>query len=182
MSTTPEATPAAPGAPEAPADGNPTPAVTPAAPAAPDDALSSEDARKLRSEAKNLRDRLKTAEDELKKRDDADLSTTQKLEREKNALEAEKSQLETRLRDANVQAIAAKVGVKTDLVDTVSALIDWDEVDAGDSKAIEKAVKELVKERPSLSARPDGLEGGRRTRQDGEGDMDSVIRRAAGRA
>lgn len=147
-----------------------------------DRSLSPEDARKLRSEARNLRERLKALEAEKQQRDEADLSATQKLEREKNALAAEKAQLETRLRDANVQAIAARVGIKADLVDTVPALIDWDDVDAEDSKAIEKAVKELVKERPSLSARPEGLEGGRRTRQSGEGDMDSVIRRAAGRA
>ena len=137
---------------------------------------------RARAEAAKYRKELREIQAKLKERDDADLSTTQKLEREKTALEAEKSQLEARLRDANVQAIAAKVGVKADLADTVSSLIDWDEVDADDQKAIEKAVKELVKERPSLSARPAGLEGGRRTRQDGEGDMDSVIRRAAGRA
>lgn len=169
-----------PGAPAATEPGTQPPAGTPDAQAAPD-SLSPEDARKLRSENRNLRDRLKTVEDEIKKRDDADLSASQKLEREKNALAAEKAQLEARLRDASTQAIAAKVGVKADLVDTISALIDWDDVSADDPKAIERAVKELVKERPSLSARPEGLDGGRRGRS-GETDMDSIIRRAAGRA
>lgn len=144
--------------------------------------LSPEDARKLRSEAKNLRDRLRALEAEKAERDEADLTATQRLEREKTALAAEKAQLETRLRDANVQAVAAKLGVKTDLVDTVASLIDWTDVDADDTKAIERAVKELVKERPSLSGRPEGLDGGRRGSRQGETDMNSLIRRAAGRA
>jgi hypothetical protein len=143
--------------------------------------LSVEDARKLRSEARNLRARAKAAEDKLAEKEGAELSATQKLEREKSGLEAQVAQLETRLRDASVQAIASRVGVKADLVDTVSALIDWDEVDADDPKEIERSVKALIKERPSLSARPEGVEGGRRTRQDGADDVDSIIRRAAGR-
>lgn len=146
------------------------------------DVDSSGELARARSEAAKYRKELRDIQAKLKERDDADLSATQRLEREKNALAAEKAQLETKLRDASVQVIAAKVGVKADLADTVSSLIDWDEVDATEPKAIEKAVKELVKERPSLSSRPEGLDGGRRTRQDGEGDMDSVIRRAAGRA
>lgn len=181
-------TPAAP----APAAGDqgttPAPAATVPAPDGGDDTststLSPEDARKLRSEARNLRERLKALEAEKKQRDDSDLSATQKLEREKTALAAEKSQLETRLRDATVQTIASKVGVKADLVDTIAPLIDWDDVDTADPKAIERAVKELVKERPSLSARQGGLEGGngRGAGAKGETDMDSIIRRASGRA
>lgn len=171
-------------APAATVPGNQPQAGTDGAPAATDDTLSLEEARKLRSEAKNLRERLKALEDEKRQRDEADLSAAQKLEREKAALEAERSQLSTRLRDAETKAIAARLGVKPDLVDTVSALIDWDDVDANDAKAIERAIKELVKERPSLSGKSDGLEGGRRSAngREGEGDMDSIIRRAAGRA
>jgi len=145
--------------------------------------LSSEDARKLRSEAANLRKRLKEAEETKKQLEDSDLTERQKLDREKKTAEARAEQLEAKLRDAVVQAVAAKVGVKSDLVDTVSALIDWADVDAEDSKAIERAVKEIVKERPSLSGRPDGLDGGagRRGRSE-ETDMNALIRRAAGRA
>lgn len=140
----------------------PSPEDTDGAQAAADGAQSPspEEIRKLRAEAAGLRKRAKAAEDELRKREDADLSMTQKLEREKTGLEARISDLESRLRDANVQTIATKVGVKADLVDTVSALIDWDDLDADDPKAIEKAVKELVKERPSLSSKPDGMDGG----------------------
>lgn len=178
-------TPAAP-AQAAGDEGTTAPAAHVNAPGGGDDTstLSLEDARKLRSEAKNLRDRLKELEAEKKQRDDADLSTTQKLEREKTALAAEKAHLETRLRDTQVQAIAARVGVKADLVDTIAPLIDWDGVDSGDAKAIERAVKDLVKDRPSLSARQGGLEGGngRGAGGKGEADMDSIIRRAGGRA
>lgn len=165
--------------------GTPAPAATADAPGGDGTStLSPEDARKLRSEARNLRERLKALEAEKQQRDDADLSATQKLEREKTALEARTAQLEANLRDTRVQAIAAKVGVKADLVDTISPLISWDDVDGDDPKAIERAVKELVKDRPSLSARHGGLEGGngRGSGAKGETDMNALIRRAAGRA
>lgn len=166
--------------------GTPAPAATVTAQDGGDDTstLSHEDARKLRSEAKNLRDRLKELEAEKKQRDDADLSATQKLEREKTALEARIGQLESSLRDSRVQTLASKVGVKSGLVDMISPLIDWDAVDADDPKAIERAIKEIVKERPDLSARQGGLEGGngRGAGGKGDGDMDSIIRRAGGRA
>ncbi len=151
--------------------------------AADSGSLSSEDARKLRSEAANLRKRLKEAEETKKQLEDSDLTERQKLDREKKTAEARAEQLEAKLRDAVVQAVAAKVGVKSDLIDTVSALIDWEAIDAEDSKAIERAVKEIVKERPSLSGRPDGLDGGAGRRgRSGETDMNAIIRRAAGRA
>lgn len=124
------------------------------------DALSPEDARKLRSELKRARAEAAKYRTEAKRREDADLSASQKLEREKTALEARVSQLESSLRDKTVQTIAAKVGVKAGLVDMLAPLIDWDDVDSDDPKAIEKAIKELVKERPDLSGRPDGLDGG----------------------
>lgn len=148
-----------------------------------DEQLSKEDARKLRSEAKGLRDRLKTAEEELKKRQDAELSTQQKLERDLAAEKAVREQAETAARDLRVQVAAAKLGVRAEAVERVSALIDWTDVDATDGKAVEKAIRELVKEMPFLSARPDGLDGGSgRDRRAVGGSMNELIRRAAGRA
>lgn len=124
------------------------------------DSLSPDDATKLRSELKRVRAEAAKYRTAAKKAEDADLSERQKLERDKTALEARVAQLETSLRDKTVQTIASKVGVKTDLADTISPLLDWDEIDADDPKAIERAIKELVKDRPSLSGRPDGLDGG----------------------
>lgn len=154
-------------APDAPAatgtDGQPPAGTAPSAQAgAGDDApsLSPEDARKLRSEAKNLRDRLKSAEEDLKRREDAELNERQRLDRDKTALEARVSQLESDLREKSVQIVAAKIGVRSDLVDAVSALVDWTDVDSSDPKDVERAVKALLKERPSLSGKGEGLDGG----------------------
>ena len=144
--------------------------------------LTPEAARKLRSEARGLRQRLKAAEQELEKRTTADLTDAQRLERETKTQAARIEQLEAQLRDTNVATIAARLGVKADLVDTIAPLLDWSDLDHDDTKAIERAVRELVKARPSLSANQDGHSGGagRGTGRGSEGDMNSLIRRMAG--
>ena len=144
--------------------------------------LDPEAARKLRSEARSLRQRLKAAEQELEQRKTADLTDTQRLEREHKTQAARIAQLEAQLRDTNVATIAARLGVKADLVDTIAPLLDWNDLEHDDTKAIERAVRELVKARPSLSANQDGHQGGSgRGTGRGEGDMNSLIRRMAGR-
>lgn len=143
---------------------------------------SSSELARARADAAKYRKELREIQARLKEREDSELTATQKSEREKASAEARVAQLEAQLRDAQTQAVASRLGVKPDLVDTVSALIDWNDVDADDSKAIEKAIKELIKERPSLSGRPDGLDGGARRPREGETDMNALIRRAAGRA
>lgn len=144
--------------------------------------LDPEAARKLRSEARALRQRLKAAEQELEKRNARDLTDTQRLERENTTAKARIEQLEAQLRDTTVATIAARLGVKSDLVDTIAPLLDWTDLEHDDPKAIERAVRELVKARPSLSANQDGHQGGSgRGTGRGEGDMNSLIRRMAGR-
>lgn len=151
----------------------------------PKDGLSPEDARKLRSEARSLRQRLKDAEAKLSDRDDADLSATQKLEREKTTAEAERDQFATDNRNLRAEIAAAKVGVRTEALGDAVKLLDWDEIDdPTDRKQVETALKALVKDKPWLSGRADGLDGGngRQSGADTGGTMNEIIRRAAGRS
>lgn len=147
------------------------------------DGLSTEDARKLRSEARALRQRLKAAEEELTKRKDSDLTEQQKLVQAKSTLEADNEQLGARVRDLSAQIAAARVGVRPEAVADAVKLLDWDEIDdPTDGKQVERALKELVKEKPWLSGRPDGLDGGNGRRSAPAGStMNEIIRQAAGR-
>lgn len=145
--------------------------------------LSPEDARKLRSEARAMRSRLKQAEDELKRRSDSELSDKQKLERDLNVEKAQREQLATEVRNLRVQVAAGKLGVRSEAVDRIGSMIDWSEVeDPSDARQVERAIRELVKEMPFLAR--EGMDGGRGrgTGARGEQDMNSIIRRAAGRA
>lgn len=145
--------------------------------------LSPEDARKLRSEARSMRLRLKQAEEELKKRSDSELSDKQKLERDLNVEKAQREQLATEVRNLRVQVAAGKLGVRTEAVDRIGSMIDWHSVeDHSDARQVERAIRELLKEMPFLAR--EGLDGGRGRGVGGRGeqDMNSIIRRAAGRA
>lgn len=147
--------------------------------------IAPEDARKLRSENRSLRQRLKDVENKLGAREAADLTEQQKLERDLSAERAAREQAETTARALRVQVSATKLGVRADAVDLVAGLVDWEAIDdPGDAKQIDRAVRELIKERPFLSGRdPEGLGGGNgRQNPAGAGDMNSIIRRAAGRA
>jgi hypothetical protein len=146
--------------------------------------LSPEDARKLRSENRSMRQRLKDAEQKLSDLETKDLTEKQRVERDLAAARAELEQADARARNAEVKLAAAKLGVRADAVDLVVSAIDWASVDdPSDSKQVERAIRDLVKDRPYLSARPEGLDGGKgRGTGQGENDMTSLIRRAAGRS
>lgn len=146
--------------------------------------LSPEDARKLRSENRSMRQRLKDAERKLSDLETKDLTEKQRVERDLTSARAELEQAETRARNAEVKLAAAKLGVRTDAVDLVVSAIAWDAIeDATDSKQVERAIRDLVKDRPYLSTRPEGLDGGKgRGSGQGELDMSTLIRRAAGRS
>lgn len=148
------------------------------------DTVTADDARKLRSEAKNLRDRAKNAEAELEKLKAAQMSDSERRDRDLDSTRTEKQRLEKENRSLRVQVAAVKVGVRADAVDAAAALLDWDTVDdPSDAKAIERALKALVKERPFLSgvtnAADAGASGGE---QANVVDMNQLLRRAAGRA
>lgn len=134
---------------------------------------------------RKLRQRVKAAETELDERRKADETESQRLERELTAETARREQAEAKARELNVQVTAAKLGVRADATDVVAGLLDWSQIDDADDadKAIESAVKAILKARPYLSDRPADLDGGKGRQAQGGGEsMSDMIRRAAGRS
>lgn len=150
------------------------------------DALTPEQARKLRSEAKNLRSRLKDAEAKLSKLESRDLSDQQRLERERDEERTRREQLEAQTRELRAQVAATSAGIRANAARAAAALIDWEDVDADDPKALERAFKALKTDHDYLfegssSTRSDA-DGGRRGERLPADDMNARIRLAAGRA
>ncbi len=146
-----------------------------------EDVLTTTEIRKLRSEAKNLRDRAKAAEAKLAERDKTDLTEKERLEKDRDEHAEKAKALEADLRFTRTQLVAGKVGVRPEALEDVAKLLDWDLIDdPDDSKALEKAVRALVKEKPHLSAVASGADGGARGSGEIAPDMNQLIRRAAG--
>jgi multidrug efflux pump subunit AcrA (membrane-fusion protein) len=138
--------------------------------------LSPEALRKIRSEHRSLRQRNKELEASLAEREKADLTEKQKVERDLTTATAARDQLEAENRTLRAQALAAKVGIRQDAVDLAVAALDWSEItDPTDAKEVERALKELVKARPFLSARSDGLNGGAGRGTGGSGTGDETL-------
>jgi hypothetical protein len=137
------------------------------APGGDGETISEEAARKLRSENRKLRERAKAAEDTLSEREKAELTAQQKAEKEAEDANAKTATLEKENRELRVQLAATKVGIRPKATAAASALVDWDEVDASDTEAVEAALKALKKEHEYLfavSADIDAGAGGRRDR------------------
>lgn len=144
------------------------------------DTLTPEAARKLRSESKALRERLKAAEEKLSEREKNDLTERERLEADRDTNAKRVSALEADLRFSRVQLVAHKLGVRSEATEDVAKLLDWDSIDDPDNqKQLEKAVRELVKEKPHLSGVANGADGGARGRESGLVDVNQIIRRAA---
>lgn len=151
--------------------------------AAADDKVDPRELAKLRSELKATRKEAAASRVKLKEFEDASLNDQQKAEQAKQAAEAKAEQLETHVRDLTAQVAASKLGVRAEAVGDIARLIDWSEIeDSSDTKQVEKAVRDLIKDRPYLSGRPGGLDGGaQRGRGQGKFSMNDLIRSAAGR-
>lgn len=148
--------------------------------------LSPEDARKLRSEAKGLRERLKPLEtaEETRKRE-------QQSEAERIATtEKERDTAREQLRRERVERRVLTIAVANNAVDpdAVVRLIDHDEIEYdsdGKPTNVESLVKALLTSKPYLAkaTRRGSANGGEGTtdQQRASGDMNSLIRRGAGR-
>jgi len=148
------------------------------------DALTPEAARKLRSESKALRERLKAAEQQLSERERQDLTERERLEQDRDANAKRVTALEADLRFSRVQLVAHKLGVRPEATEDVAKLLDWESIrDPDDAKQLERAVRELVKEKPHLSGVSNGADGGAgRGSESGLVDVNQLIRRAAGKS
>lgn len=139
------------------------------------------EAQEARREAQALRQRTKAAEEELKRLKDAQLSDQEKTAKERDEERSRADAAEKRVRDLQVQVLATKVGI----VDppAASALLDWSKIeDPEDDKQVEKALRDLVKEKTYLVPAGGGSDGGAGNGTGGgTQDMNSMIRQAAGR-
>lgn len=148
-----------------------------------EDMVPKREVQEANREAQKLRDRAKAAEDELAKIKASQMSDTEKAQKERDDANAKATAAEKRVRDLQVQVIAGKLGI----VDPQAAasLLNWDTVsDPDDDKSVEKALKDLVKDKPYLAGTAGGSDGGA---GDGSGaggrsgNMNDLIRQGAGR-
>lgn len=133
---------------------------------------------------KTARKRAQEAEQKLSQREKADLTEQQKLERDRDETKARAETLESENRSLRVQLVAAQVGVKPDLVEAAATYVKWDDIDdPSDSKQLERHLRQIVKDRPSLAGTIGGGDGGESRRSGGSSmtDVNTLIRQAAGR-
>jgi hypothetical protein len=152
-----------------------------------DEKVPASEAREARREAQKLRQRAKAAEEELDRIKNAGQSDDEKQTREVQKRDKQITSLTAENRSLRVQVLAKQAGIHDDFVDVAPSMLDWDELEddgPADNKAVLRALKQLVKERPSLAGggkRPsaDGGEG-RQEQSGGAGDMNSILRRSVG--
>jgi len=145
---------------------------------------SDDEIAKLRSEAASWRKKLRDAEAELKKHRDANKSDLERTQSEVDDLKTQLEAAEKRARKGTVLAVAGDVGIVREARSDAADLLDWSEIeDPTDEKAVEKALRNLIKEKPYLTG---GVAGGADGGAGGRGgtratSMNDVIRQAAGR-
>jgi len=140
-------------------------------------------------EARKQAGKYRTERNELQKQLDAvknaGQSDDEKRTSEITTRDAQIATLTERNRELSVQVLAGKVGIDPDLTDLVVGAVPWDELDSDDPKALEKALKGLAKERPTIlaDARRQGFDGGAGGRNGSAGsgaNVDNQIRALAG--
>lgn len=152
------------------------------------ESLSLEEAKKLRSEAASLRKRLKAFEDAEAQRADSEKSEAQRAADRIAALEEELAGERSARRATILQlesvATARKVGFRDpELAARLIAAGDVEFGEDGRPKNVERLLTDLAKEYPNLvNATADYGGGPRGAPVGGTSDMNTRIRRAAGRA
>ena len=142
-----------------------------------------------RREAAANRKRAESAEARLKELEDANLSDQEKVRKRAEELEAQSSSDQQVIRSLRLELAVAKAAPGMGIIDAESAvaLIDTAAVEfskdgAPVQKTVEAALKELVQRKPFL-VRHGSADGGAASGDDGAAaDMNTVIRRMAGRA
>lgn len=147
--------------------------------------ISTEEAKKLRSEAASLRRRAKEAEAELEK-----IRTDQMSEQERAIADARMEERTAALKVANQRIVAAEI--KTAAVGKITNpelavhLIPADKFEVADdgsidAEAVAAAIDELIQKYPELGQRPviGSVDGGVRPAPQSKMDMSELLRRAA---
>lgn len=132
---------------------------------------------RLRSEAASYRTKLANAEKELQTRKDAELSGTEKLQKERDELIQERDTLAREVRDSKLIVAASKAQAK--YPDLIIAKVPHDA--ELDDKTLERVFKDLRASYPDAfrTGTADGGAGGGST-PNGQ-DMNTLIRSMAGR-
>lgn len=148
-----------------------------------EDMVPKREVQEANREAQKLRERLRDAEkerDDLKK---SQMTDAEKVQKERDDAVAAKAAADKRVRDLQVQVLAGKIGIVDP--EAASALLDWSSIsDPDDSKAVEKALKDLVKDKPYLAGKTAGGGDGGAGNGSGagrSGNMNDLIRAGAGR-
>lgn len=138
------------------------------------------------AEAAKRRKELKRFEEDEQKRKDAELSESERLQKELAAAQAAQADAEARVNDVLLRSEVERAAVKAGFVDPEVAyqLADLSEVEIdeedGSVSGADKAVKALAKEKPYLLRQPDkpDIDAGTRGGSDGKGqDVEAIKRR-----
>lgn len=140
--------------------------------------------QRANAEAAKFRTELRAAQTKIAELEGAGKTEVEKLTGSVTTLNQENTSLRDENRKLVVQVVAGRVGIAPEARADAAALLPADAVaDWSDQAAVEKALRELVKNRPYLTGKTggggDGGEGG--TREE-PGDMNAMIRAASGRA
>lgn len=140
---------------------------------------------KLRQEAANYRTQLRETQSKLKQFEDASKTDLEKAQGQVQDLNAKIAELEKRARKGVVLAVAGDVGIVKEARSDAADLLDWDQIsDPSSEKEVEKALRNLVKEKPYLTGGvAGGADGGAGGRGNGAStsSMNDALRAAAGR-
>jgi hypothetical protein len=134
-------------------------------------------------------DQLKSDAAELKKLKEADQSELTKAQTRISELEQQHNGTTTEAQELRVEVAVLKAATKAGITDpdVAARLLDRSKIDFDDSGQptnMPKLLEDLGKEHPFLldqARRPTSMDGGVRQAAPGGGDMDALIRRAAGR-
>lgn len=139
---------------------------------------------KVRNEAANYRTQLRDAQKKIEELEGEKKGDIEKLSDRLGKLEGDNKTLVDTNRALRVQVLASKVGIIPEARSDAARLLDWGSVKDPDSDSdVEKALRELVKEKTFLLGKvPGGSDGGAGGTDRGSGDMNSLLRQAAGRS
>ena len=138
----------------------------------------------LRKENAARRKELREAQARVKELEGQSQTEVEKLTTRLTDLEKAIPEKDQRIRNLQAQVLGGKAGIAEDARADAARLLDWSSIsDPDDDAEVEKALRDLVKEKPYLAgSTAGGADGGTGGSRDGsQGDMNARLRAAAGR-